>query len=177
MTRRGGQGGELRLIWLNQDGAIQGKPSRIPTKPGLVGKPSIATNEDGVAVAFAWRPSAKAPWGISLASAKHGEIPSKIRRFQIPDGGPGEQAISPSIGGYGGRWLLQWTEGSSGSYRVRVQTLGPDLVPVGDPIDVSPKGANAGQGVVWVQGEHGLALFIVRAESRAELWGASLACQ
>ncbi len=177
VTRQGGQDGDIQLIWLNQDGEAQGEPTRIPTKPGLVGKPSVATNDEGVAIAFAWRSSTKAAWGISLASAKNGEIPQKIKRFQIPDGGPGEQAISPSIGGYGGRWLLQWTEGSSGSYRVRVQTLGPDLVPVGDPIDVSPKGANAGQGVVWVQGEHGLALFIVRAESRAELWGASLACQ
>ena len=105
------------------------------------------------------------------------KLPGRAVGFRIPPGGPGAEAISPAaVGLSGGRWLVQWTEGSVGNRQVRVQTLAHDLIPVGDPITVSPEGTNAGQGVVWVQGDTALSLFLVKTGSTHELWGAALKC-
>jgi hypothetical protein len=59
---------------------------------------------------------------------------------------------------------------------VRLQTLGSDLIAVGDPVTLSPEEVNAGQGVVWVRGEKALSLFLVKVTSGHELWGAVLKC-
>ena len=77
----------------------------------------------------------------------------------------------------GGRWLLQWTEGAPGSRVVRAQVLERDLSPRGGAIDLSPAGANAGQGVIWAREAMGTVLFYVRGPKNThELWGASIAC-
>ena len=86
-------------------------------------------------------------------------------------------ALSPAVEGVSnGRWLLQWTEGAPGQRQVRIQTLGFDLVPVGDPINLSPEALNAGQGVVVVQGDQAIALFSEKKGKAHELWGATLSC-
>ncbi|HEY3235494.1 MAG TPA: hypothetical protein VGJ84_12325, partial [Polyangiaceae bacterium] len=60
---------------------------------------------------------------------------------------------------------------------VRLQTLGPDFKPLGDPVTVSPAGANAGQGTVWTQESSAMSLFLVTSDGRHELWGATLKCR
>ena len=103
----------------------------------------------------------------------------RSRITTLPSGGapPGSEAISPAAAGAGDRWVLQWTEGTTGQHDVRIQTLDSTLAPVGDPVTVSPRGANAGQGVVWVHGERGVSLFLVTNGRSHELWGAALKCQ
>jgi hypothetical protein len=91
--------------------------------------------------------------------------------------GTGGGAISPALSAIaGGRWLMQWTEGASGQYQVRVQTLTSDLIAFGSPQLVSPKGANAGQGIVAPFEKGALSLFILTTAGHDELWGASLSC-
>jgi hypothetical protein len=97
--------------------------------------------------------------------------------FELPSGGPGNNAISPVAAGYHkGRWLVQWTEGSSGNRAVRVQLLGGDLKPLNDAATVSLGDQNAGGGALWVEGSHVVSLFLVHADKTHELWGAALTC-
>jgi len=174
--RRGGQSGQVLVGWLGPDGARKSALSPVQGDQFL-GTPMVAANKRSILVAFASRDSRQDHWGVRLAQAPNGKLPANSQSFAIPPGGPGIEAISPSAAGLGDdRWLLQWTEGSSGDHAVRVQMLGADLQPIGDAITVSPKEANAGQGVVWVRGGKALSLFLVSKGRRLELWGAALKC-
>ena len=73
-------------------------------------------------------------------------------------------------------WLLQWTEGASGQYQVRMARLGPELELLGEPRLVSPKGANAGQGSLFASGSRVLSVFVQTTAGHDELWGASFEC-
>ncbi len=174
--RRGGQSGQVLVGWLGAGG--ERKSALSPVSGGrFLGTPMVAGNGKGILVAFAARDSRQDHWGVRLAAAQNGELPARAQDFAIPPGGPGIEAISPAAAGLeGGRWLLQWTEGSTGEHDVRLQVLGSDLAPMGDAITVSPKEANAGQGVVWVRGRKAISLFLVSKGKRLELWGAALTC-
>ena len=100
-----------------------------------------------------------------------------MRTFTTPPGGAGGSSIAPSVSGLGdGGFVLQWTEGKTAEYQVRVQRLGPDLEPLGEAVLVSPKGANAGQGVVFARAPRALSLFVQTTQGHDELWGTSLEC-
>jgi hypothetical protein len=75
-----------------------------------------------------------------------------------------------------GGFVLQWTEGKTAEYQVRVQRLGPDLELLGEGVPVSPKGANAGQGAVFARAPRALSLFVQTTQGHDELWGTSLEC-
>jgi hypothetical protein len=175
-ARRGGQDGNVVVGLLDPKAARASDLIDIASKP-QVGTPSIAAGEEGVLIAFAGRPSDESYWGLQLAAAPPGQQPRAAQPFSTPPGGPGADAISPTVEALSNsRWLLQWTEGASGRRQVRVQTMGFDLVPIGDPITVSPEEANAGQGVVMVQDGNALSVFLVKKGKTHELWGASLSC-
>jgi hypothetical protein len=175
--RRGGQTGEVVAGWLGADGSRKSDLSGVQTTRKFIGTPVLGANEKEVLVAFAARPSENSYWGLQVATGALGEVPKRARPFSIPPGGLGAEAISPAVAGLsGGRWLLQWTEGSTGDRQVRLQTLGGDLIALGDPVTLSPEEVNAGQGVVWVRGEKALSLFLVKVTSGHELWGALLKC-
>jgi hypothetical protein len=174
--RRGGISGSVLVGLLDKDARRASDLLVVGSKP-QVGTPNIAANDEGVLVAFAGRPSNDAYWKLQLAKAKTGEVPRSASSFGSPPGGPGGDEISPvAVGLKGGGWLLQWTEGPAGRRQVRLQTLGFDLVPVGDPMTVSPEQANAGQGVVMMREGKALSLFLVKQGKSHELWGASLIC-
>jgi hypothetical protein len=174
--RRGGISGSVLVGLLDKDGRRASDLLVIGSKP-QVGTPNVAANAQGVLVAFAGRPSNDAYWKLQLAKSTLGEVPRSASSFPSPPGGPGGDEISPvAVGLERGGWLLQWTEGPAGRRQVRVQTVGFDLIPVGDPITVSPEQANAGQGVVMVREGKALSLFLVKQGKNHELWGASLIC-
>ncbi len=175
-TRRGGTGGSVLVGLTDEKGEKRTELTEVASKP-QVGTPTVAAGERGVLLAFAGRPTDDSYWTLQLASASPGEVPKVAQTFATPPGGLGADAASPAIeGAAGGRWLLQWTEGAAGRRQVRIQTLGFDLVPVGDPINLSPEEANAGQGVVMVRGDKALSLFLVKKGKTHELWGATLSC-
>jgi hypothetical protein len=175
-ARRGGLGGAVLVGLLDEQGEPRSELGEVSSKP-QVGTPVIAANDRGVLVAFAGRPTNDSYWTLQVGTAPPGSTPRSADSFATPPGGAGADAISPAVEGLSnGRWLLQWTEGAAGNRQVRLQTLGFDLVPVGDPVSLSPEGANAGQGVVWVRGAKALSLFFVLKGKTHELWGASLSC-
>lgn len=175
-TRRGGLTGSVLVGLFNEGGEKTTDLAEVSSKP-QVGSPAIAANDRGVLVAFAGRPTNDSYWTLQVGTAPPGATPSSAGTFATPPGGLGADAISPAVEGLSnGRWLLQWTEGAAGRRQVRLQTLGFDLVPVGDPITLSPEDANAGQGVVMVRGDKALSLFLVLKGKTHELWGATLSC-
>jgi hypothetical protein len=176
--RRGGQEGRLAGGWLTDDGTKSTELRTIKAEGTLVGTPAIAASNAQVLVAFAAKLTATDGWRLELATAPNPIIPERSSPFTLPESGPGGEAISPAVEALdSGRFLLQWTEGSAGNRAVRAQVLSSDLVRVGDPVTLSSSDQNAGQGALFAQGKHVLALFLVQKESGHELWGASLTCQ
>jgi hypothetical protein len=176
--RRGGKSGETVAGWLEPSGTKKTELVGIKADGDFAGTPTIAAGEDSVVIAFASRKADGPAWNVALALAKYGEVPTTAARFALPPGGPGGDAMSPALGALpGGRWLLHWTEGSSGSRVARAEVLARDLTPLSDPVNLSPEGANAGQGVVWTNGDVGAVLFYVQNDKKShELWGASVEC-
>ena len=175
--RRGGQFGSVYAGWLAKDGSEKSDLFKVDSGAKFAGTPTVGINDRGALLAFAGRDTPTAAWRLLLAASAPLEAPTKAREFVPPDASSGG-AISPAVAGLSAaRWLLQWTEGASGNYRVRAQTLNHELQPIDPPILVSPKGANAGQGVLWVNGVHAISLFILTTAGRDELWGASFTCE
>lgn len=176
--RHGGKNGRIATGWLDTKGRKKSDLADVQTDLDFSGNPAIATNGDSIVVTFAARGSQDAAWKIALASAKRGETPKKATLFNLPQGGPGGDAMSPSVAPLTeGRWLLVWTEGASGTRVVRAAVLGKDLELATDPVNLSPDGANAGQGVSFSSGDVGTVLYYVRNDKKSnELWGASVEC-
>jgi hypothetical protein len=176
--RHGGQEGKVLVGWLKDDGQKLTELKAVATESTLVGTPTLSASDGSVLVAFAGKVAADQGFRVELATAAHGALPERAKVFELPAGGPSGEAISPSSEGLpGGRFLLQWTEGSAGNRAVRAQMLSADLVPVGDAITVSTPEQNAGQGALWVHGDEAVALYLVKTETSHELWGASLKCR
>lgn len=172
------RGTEIRVGWLKEDGTKKTGLSTVSAGGSRVGTPNIAAGEHGVLVSFAARESDGSPWSVRIAAGKPGALPSKAEAFSLPAGGPGGEAISPTAAALpGGRWLLQWTEGKAGSRKVRAQTLGADLKPLGDAFTLSPENVEAGQGAIGVAGDHAVATYLVKSATGYELWASSLACK
>ncbi|HEX3776266.1 MAG TPA: GYF domain-containing protein [Polyangiaceae bacterium] len=173
--RRGGQSGAVLLGFVGSDGAKKSELAPIPGAPKLLGTPVIAGSAAGALVAFAGRNTPDAPWQVFVSLVKPGAAPSPARELVSGIGGG---AISPTLSALApDRWLVQWTEGISGQYQVRVQSFSADLTPLENPALVSPKGANAGQGSLATFAGGATTLFILTTAGHDELWGATLSCQ
>ena len=176
--RRGGLAGNILAGWLGPDLTKKSELEVVPAGVRYAGTPVVAAHARTALLAFAGRDDENADWRIRLARAEAGQIPRAVSDFALPAGGPGGGAIAPSLAALDkDRWVLQWTEGGSGQYQVRVQELTADLAPVGSPALASPKGASAGQGAVWIAGDRALSLFVLTVGGYDELWGASLECR
>lgn len=174
--RSDGQGGRVRYGWLTPDGKKKSELWTVEVE-GSVGTPAVAAGPKSALIAFAVKSKEETAWHIELVRAESGAPPERSVRFSLPEGGPGSEAMSPAPEALpDGRWLLQWTEGPAGQRDVRVQTLSQQLEPIGPAVTASPKNANAGQGVVWVNGTEALSTFLVASQQSHELWGTALKC-
>jgi len=176
--RRGGQSGAVMLGFIANDGEKKSELAAVPGAPEFLGTPVIAGSSAGALIAFAGRDAPGAAWKLFVSQTLPGAAPGPARELTAGSGGG---AISPALAALrGGRWLVQWTEGSSAQYHVHAQSFAADLSPLGQNIAVSPKGANAGQGALSIFAEgadNALTLFILTTAGHDELWGATLACQ
>lgn len=174
--RQGGPEGELLLGWLRKDGTAASELSPVVGAPKSVGTPNIAALGEEVVALAAARADKTEPYRIYAARAKPGEKPRPAQVLDLPAEGGG--AIAPALTALGaGRHLVQWTDGSVGQYRVQVRVLDGELAPLSDPLLVSAKGANAGQGTVVLTRAAAVSLFIQTTAGHDELWGASLSCR
>ncbi len=170
-------------IWL---GAATGHDSLSPSG-GLsrlggfgstVGSPAVAINGGVVVAAWADRASSSDPWRLRWVRFKAGEAAGDPSTFIPPAGGRGVQSMSPSIAAIpGGRFLLVWTEGPATGHDVRALTLSRTGEPIGPPLDVSNKSANAGQGQAAVNASRqGLVAFLEATDSGFQVVATPIGC-
>lgn len=142
-----------------------------------VGSPAVAVSDDRWLAVFADR-TGEGPWSLRLIGAKVGDAAFAAKSFTLPKGGPGGSAISPSLVPLGASsFLLAWTEGPEKAHVVRAQVLDSAGEPVGEPLEVSAPGSDAGQarGAVDSNGKGILAYFASSAEEY-HLVAAPIAC-
>lgn len=135
---------------------------------GQVGSPAIGVSGERVIVAWADRASASDDYGIRWTRVDVGASTSEATPFSVPEGGPGGQAMSPSVAPLGGgRFLLAWAEGPASNHQVRAITMGSDGLPSGAPITISTPGINAGQpaAVVGPDGRGAVAFLVAKGKS------------
>ena len=173
--RRGGQSGSVLLGFVASDGSQKSELQEVAGAPHFLGTPVIAAGQGVVLVTFAGRDAPDSAWQVFASLSKAGAPPGRARPLiSAPGGG----AISPTVAALdGGHWLVQWTEGAAGHYRVLVQSFTADLSPVAEPVQVSPKGASAGQGALLPFAGGTATLFIQTTAGHDELWGATLTCR
>ncbi|MBK6517812.1 MAG: hypothetical protein IPG04_27765 [Polyangiaceae bacterium] len=144
------------------------------------GKPRAGTNGAEVVVAYAVETrlaDEKKEWRLTLAKSPVGSIPTNPVPLELPANGPGGDAIAPDLIGLAdGRWLLMWTEGTSGARAIRAQTYDKTFQAIGDPIALSPPAGSFGQAMLGVAGEYTTVAFLQAADEGFEMWGAVLRC-
>jgi hypothetical protein len=176
--RRGGLSGQVFYTWVGPGGAGNGDLTPV-SAPGVKfsGTPDAAASGTGGLIAFAGRASETADWRVQLVTVPFRGAAS-VKQFATPAGGSGGGNIAPAVSALGDDgWLLQWTEGATGAYQVRLARLSAKLEPMGDARLVSPKGANAGQGALIATGSRVLSVYIQTTAGHDELWGASFECK
>jgi hypothetical protein len=158
--------------------ASETRASKNTTSNGGLGRATDGERHRAqVLITFAGRVSENDPWAIYLSLSSWGKPPNEATVFRLPEGGPGGDAISPSLARLPeGHWLLQWSEGQTGQRQVRVQVLDAKLRPSGKAHNVSPSGSNSGQGLLWATGTRAVSFFVVSSGKQAELWASSLTC-
>jgi hypothetical protein len=175
--RQGGLTGTIRSGWLDGELKPASELSAVAAGAKWVGSPALAARADALVLAFAARDGDGEAWRIRLGRAEAKRPVTSVVVHSTPSEGLGNGAIAPTLAPLGNqRWVLQWTQGSAGQYRVYVQTLDAELRPLGAAIAASPKGASAGLGAVRVRGDSALSVFVLTVGGRDELWGASLLC-
>lgn len=175
--RQGGRGGKMLTGWLTPSGDKLTDLAPVPAEESMLGTPSAAVSEAGAVVTFSAKESGPDLWATRLARVPLRGAASESQLFEVPPGGPGQDAISAGAASLsGGRTLLQWTEGARDNRVVRATVLDADLKTVSSPITLSPPGEESGQGVVWSDGERIVVLFFVKKQRNHELWGVSLKC-
>jgi hypothetical protein len=180
--REGGQNGEIKLGLLTTTGQSLSTPVTVPSPVSILGTPTIAASTTSahhpqLLLTFAGRNTETESWSIYLSLVGWSKPPKIAQAFSLPDGGPGADAISPSVTAISdGHWLLQWSEGPTGQRQIRVQLLDGSLRPVGKAHTVSPANTNSGQGLLWVDGNRAVSFFVVSTGKQTELWASSLVC-
>lgn len=176
VLRRGGRHGALVMGWVDHPTLQSSALNELPFTGSEVGLPSLAFQKGRAAVAAALRASANAPWRIQLTTA---EWQGQTLPVTLPDlhSHPAQDTFAPSLVALDeSRWLLQWTEGEQGRRRVRAITLRSDFSALGEPIEVSDAGVNAGGGQAVRVDEGVVSLFLVQRGASYELYAAPLSC-
>lgn len=173
--RAGGAEGEILTGWLRPDGSAVRAPTAIEGAPKTLGTPNVSLFGEQALVLFSARADKAEPYRIYAAVAAQGQAPGPARALELPSEGAG--GLTPSLAALpNNRYLAQWTDGQIGKYRVHVRVLDATLQPVSEPLQVSGKGANAGQGMVVTTATATVSFFIQTTAGNDELWGATLTC-
>ena len=172
--------GRVFYGWLDANHNVDKEAAPVPGSGGQVGKPALGTNGAQIALVFADRPPADgATADVRWARVAPGEQVQDALPIELPVGGPGGDAIAPSVSGLeDGRWVLMWTEGARRAPKtLRAQTYGRDGKTIGQALRVSPGTGSFGQGSVGVVGEDAAVVFLLATRRGYEVWGTVLQCR
>ncbi|NUP07026.1 MAG: hypothetical protein HOW73_13310 [Polyangiaceae bacterium] len=179
------RGNDVYAGYFGADKKAKGELAVVSNKESEAknGKPRSGTNGTEVATVYAVENIEKKGdaeekiWRINLAKSAVMSTPTSATTIELPPNGPGGDAIAPDIIGLSdGRWLLMWTEGTSGARAIRAQTYDKTLTPIGDPIALSPPAGSFGQAVLGVSGAYTTVAFLQAGDEGFEMWGAVLQC-
>lgn len=168
-----------------------------------LGRPALASGPEQTLLAVARRPSTSTPGSstpgsstpgsstpepepgsesgdeLLLARARNGQLPTELRRFDLP--APAAPELSAPIVAAlpDGGFALMWSQGSGTQRQVRLQRLSAELRPLGVPVDIASAaagGANAtGAALHWV-GDRLLAFYFSKRDAGHALWVGSISC-
>jgi hypothetical protein len=170
-------GDSIYLGSMDQKYEPQGALGKIVGTGVKVGAPSIGWNGRELMVAFANQETESEGWKIRYARGNFGKTQNESEAWTIPSGGPEGEAMAPSVLGQpDGRWLFVWTEGKAGKRDVRAQTYDFDMNALGEPMTISPAGANAGQGIIAMTGTSGAIFYLSLVGANYEVWATSISC-
>jgi hypothetical protein len=173
--RQGGAEGQIMAGWVRPDGSASAEASAIEGAPKSLGTPNVAPFGDQALVMFSARGDKSEPYRIYVATAAPGKLAGPARALELPTEGGG--AIAPSLAALPGqRYLLQWTDGNVGQYQVHARIFDSELKPLSEPLLISAKGANAGQGTIVTTATATVSFFIQTTAGHDELWGVALSC-
>ena len=173
--RQGGADGQIMAGWVRPDGSAAAEPSAVEGAPKSLGTPNVAVFGEQALVMFSGRADKSEPYRIYVAAAAPGKLAGPARAIELPTEGGG--AIAPSLAALvGQRYLVQWTDGNVGQYQVHVRLFDAELKPLSEPLLVSAKGANAGQGTIVTTAKASVSFFIQTTAGHDELWGVALSC-
>jgi hypothetical protein len=173
--RQGGAEGQIVTLWLGSNGVAAGPAGIVEGAPKSLGTPNVAITGEQALVLFSARGDKTEPYRVYAAVVAPGQNPGPVRALELPAEGGG--AIAPSLATLpGDRYLVQWTDGNVGQYQVHVRIFDSALQPLGLPLLVSGKGANAGQGTLVTTARATVSFFIQTTAGHDELWGATLSC-
>lgn len=173
--RQGGAEGQIMTGWLRPDGSAASDATPLEGLPKSLGTPSAFVFGTNAVALFSARNDKAEPYQVYAASAAPGHHPQRATPLDLPSQGGG--AIAPSLSALpGDRYLVQWTDGNVGQYQVHVRIFDAALKPLSQPLQVSPKGANAGQGNVFGSPQAAVSFFIQTTAGHDELWGVALSC-
>ncbi|MBI3200819.1 MAG: DUF4339 domain-containing protein [Myxococcales bacterium] len=173
--RAGGQSGKVLAGWLGRNGE-KSTDLVAPELPKVaVGTPTPVVSRGSALILVAAKASDSDDYQLFAGKSPVGKVPERFAPVAL---GPGGARISPAAVALGDRgWLLQWTERTPAGHVVKLRVLDEALAPVGEAIAVSPQGADAGQGRVWLEGDRAVSFFLVSTGEQHELWAAPLSCK
>jgi hypothetical protein len=157
--------------------APKGDLARFAGLGPAIGAPAVALKNGAVLVAWADRVSASEPWRLRWTRFQAGEAPGEPSTF-APPGDKGEQEMSPSLAALpAGGFLVVWTEGPQSRHTVRALTVSDKGEPVGQALEISKDGANAGQGqAVVTSSGRGVVAFLQSNDNGFELAATPVSC-
>lgn len=144
----------------------------------FVGSPVVALNGSEIMAAWADRTGPDAPWSLRLVHFNAGESLGEPRTFALPAGGKGGPAMSPALAALREKgFLLVWSEGPAAARGVRAVTLTGSGETVGEAMDLSSVGANAGQPQAALTASgRGVVAFLQSAGNAFELVATPVTC-
>lgn len=148
-----------------------------------LGRPALASGPEQSVLAVARRlpgePDSEPADELLLARARNGQLPTELRRFELPAPAAPELATPIVAALPDGGFALMWSQGSSAQRQVRLQRLSAELRPLGPPFDLTPAGEGevsaAGAALHWV-GDRLLAFYFSKRDAGHALWVGSVRC-
>ncbi len=173
VLRAGGERGSMLLGKLTEQGKPIGELREIAPGTDRLGQPTVTTSENKIAISFdaglRGEPNRSAYLGIS-------ELPELPARAQPVLTFDDEISAVGAVALPNKHSFVQYTRGELTKQRVLGQVLDQDNQPVGDPIEIAPKGEDSYNGELYSDGSHILVTYLVRDGNNHEFWATSLKC-
>jgi len=171
--------GHVFVGLINSAGAALAPLAEVGKPEWDLGRPALASGPEQTVLAVARLSGTDQADELLLARARNGQLPTELRRFELPAPAAPE-VIAPIVAALpDGGFALMWSQGPSTERQVRLQRLSADLLPLGRPFDVTsvaPGGANATGGALHWIGDRLLAFYFSQRDAGHALWVASVSC-